>query len=328
MRKVFQPLSAGAFAGNPPWRAFLKPFLTHRQPNVDARPRPSTAVVRAHWHELHPNDGLACPDSEAELSGWVHYHLGDLEEAASLAAACGERGASLAAQVATIRSLEYAPPARQRQQLLKLAVSAARMRLSQHPEDGHALYWLTYALYEQTRSQSVTWVLVDGGHEQIKGLLARLIELTPFNPRVHLLLASFHFEFVNKVGALVSRKVFGLSAKRSLEAYEAALSIGAPASGLIAYADALIALLGEQGVDQAVSLLRTAINSDPIDYQEWQDIRDARARLKSLKVEWGKELRRNFSQQSLLRSNEMPSESYEEDQKPSFSNFYNAHSSS
>ena len=241
----------------------LRPAAWSRSP-LPAPRRFSPEDVRQLWPRLHPADGVR-PDG-ALLDGWAAFHNGDFAHAAMQAEAQGEAGLPLLNQSTAIYASYVEPREATRLALLRQVAARAQAHVQAQPDDASSLYWLAYALGRHAQAVSVARALAQGLGSQIKNTLEHLVALQPEHADAHFALGAFHAEVIDKVGPLVGRMTYGVRAETAQALFERGLALS-PQSviGRIEYARALLALFGDERLDDATRLYEEAAAIEPLD---------------------------------------------------------------
>ncbi|MDA7417766.1 hypothetical protein PGB34_15490 [Xenophilus arseniciresistens] len=234
--------------------------------------------VRALWPELHPSE--TTPPDTALLPGWAAFHNGDFAQAAALAQAQGPAGQALLNQSTATYACYVEPRDATRLALLRQVATRAQEQLQAQPEDPGALYWLAFALGRHAQAVSVARALAKGLGNQIKTTLEQLLAVQPGHADAHFALGTFHAEVIDKVGALVGRMTYGVHADAAQALFERGLTLN-PRSimGRIEYARALLALHGQERLDEATRLYEAAAAIEPLDMRTRLDQELARQSL-------------------------------------------------
>ena len=220
--------------------------------------------VRTLWPQLHPR-GDDDPDA-ALLEGWAAFHNGDFARAALLAESRGEAGLPLLNQSTAIYASYVEPRESTRLGLLRQVAARAQTHANAQPDNCSALYWLAFALGRHAQAVSVARALAQGLGSQIKSTLERLVALQPDHADAHFALGSFHAEVIDKVGPLVGRMTYGVRADTAQALFERGLALNPDsAAGHIEYARALLALYGDERLDEATRLYEKAAAIEPLD---------------------------------------------------------------
>ena len=250
-----------------------------QMPYRDA-PRFDAAQVLQQWGRLHAAHALPPPAPGPLAEGWALYHSGDFERAAKLGLRHGGEGLMLANQATAIYANYLEPREAMRQALFKQVAERAAAQAAEEPDNCHALYWQAYALGRYSQGISVARALAQGLGTKVKGALERVIALEPRHAAAHVALAAFHAEVIDKVGALVGRMTYDVSAEAALALFERGLALNpSSASGWMEYARGLLMLQGDRRLLDAMNLYERAAAVVPADARERLDVELARAGL-------------------------------------------------
>ncbi|RYF73682.1 MAG: hypothetical protein EOO29_26335 [Comamonadaceae bacterium] len=221
--------------------------------------------VRRLWPQLHPR-GDDAPKDAALLEGWAAFHNGDLAQAALLAESRGVDGLALLNQSTAIYATYVEPREATRLGLLRQVAARAQTHAHAQPDNAAALYWLAYALGRHAQAVSVARALAQGLGSQIKNTLEHLLAQHPEHADAHFALGAFHAEVIDKVGPLVGRMTYGVRAEVAQALFERGLALNPQsATGHIEYARALLALHGDERLDEATRLYEEAAAIEPLD---------------------------------------------------------------
>lgn len=255
-----------------------RPLLTHAEahqmhpgawqrcalapPRLYARPD-----VALRWSQLHPH-GEPVPESDL-LDGWTAFHNGDFAQAALLAQAMGDAGLALLNESTAVYASYVEPREATRLGLLRQVAARAQQQLDTQPNDVAALFWLAFALGRHAQAVSVARALAQGLGSQIKSTLERLIALQPRHADAHFALGAFHAEVIDKVGPLVGHMTYDVRASTAQALFVRGLALNPhSAGGHIEYARALVALYGEDRLDEATQLYERAAAIEPLDCRD------------------------------------------------------------
>ncbi|RYF76387.1 MAG: hypothetical protein EOO29_22790 [Comamonadaceae bacterium] len=252
----------------------MHPASWSRSPLAPPR-RVTPDDVGALWAQLHP--GCGASPGTALLEGWAAFHNGDFARAALLAESRGDAGLPLLLESTATYASYVEPREATRLGLLRQVAARAQMHVQTQPDHTSALYWLAYALGRHAQAVSVARALAQGLGSQIKNTLERLIALRPEHADAHIALGAFHAEVIDKVGPLVGRMTYGVRAETAQALFERGLALDPrSASGHMEYARALLALYGDERLDEATRLYEKAAAIEPLDLRTRLDQEMAR----------------------------------------------------
>lgn len=236
--------------------------------------------VSRQWDRLHAGDAEPLPTDAALLDAWVLYHNGAFEAAALAGLALGPSGFTLANKAACIHATYVEPSEPARLERLLSAADRAQQQQALAPDLAGAWYWQGYALGRYSQGVSVAKALTKGLGSTVRHALDTTIALAPHHADAHLALANFHAEVIDKVGELIGGMVHGARKSAAVALYEKALSLN-PGSAvtLHEYANGLLMLEGERGLERAQRLRERAEAVEPLDAMEQLYIATARADL-------------------------------------------------
>lgn len=226
-----------------------------------ARPQIDTSTLCADWQHLHKLDAEPLPHESALLQGWALFHAGHFEEAELAGLTAGLPGLSLANRAAATRATFLVPGEKARLDLFQRIHARCRAHSTEDPANPNAWFWLAYALIRYSQGIHVARALAQGLGTQIRCALERTLELAPSHAYAHLALGSFHAAVIDKVGPLIGAITYGAKAAEAMNHLREALRLAPDSAAvMVEYADALIALEGEQRLDEATQLYEQASN--------------------------------------------------------------------
>jgi tetratricopeptide (TPR) repeat protein len=243
-------------------------------------PRFDTQRLLAAWPRLHAGNPLEPPAPGPLAEGWVCYHNGEFERAAAIGLQHGTDGLMLANQATAIYANYLEPREAVRLALFLQVAERAAGQAAVEPGNAHAFFWEAYALGRYAQGISVARALAQGLGSKVKVALERAIALQPQHADAHIALGAFHAEVIDKVGALVGRMTYDVSAEAALALFERGLALNpSSASGWMEYARGLLMLQGERRLVDAMNLYERAAAVVPADARERLDVELARAGL-------------------------------------------------
>ena len=243
-------------------------------------PRFDTQRLLAAWPRLHAGNPLVPPAPGPLADGWVCYHNGEFERAAAIGLQHGTEGLMLANQATAIYANYLEPREAVRLALFLQVAERAAGQATVEPHNAHAFFWEAYALGRYAQGISVARALAQGLGTKVKVALERAIALQPSHADAHIALGAFHAEVIDKVGALVGRMTYDVSAEAALALFERGLALNpASASGWMEYARGLLMLQGDRRLVDAMNLYERAAAVVPADARERLDVELARAGL-------------------------------------------------
>lgn len=230
------------------------------------------------WNRLHAADREPMPTLPALLDAWAHFHNGEFEQAFLAACALGPAGETLANRAACTYARHLEPDSVQRQKLFGDAAERAQSQARRQPADANAHHLLALALTGCSQDMSVAKGLAQGLGGRIKGALETAIRLQPQHAEAHIVLAAFHADVIDKVGALIAAMTYGAKRDTSMQLFQQGLVL-MPASpmALYEYAAALRMLDGESARHEALAMHRKATSRQAIDAHDWLQIEAAKS---------------------------------------------------
>jgi tetratricopeptide (TPR) repeat protein len=264
-------MPAGAATKSDPWTRI----------QLSGLPRFDAHSVLAQWPRLQAGQGDFAPPTGELVEGWVRFHNGDFEGAATIGLqAGGSAGLALANRATAIYANYVEPREAVRLALFRHVAERAGARAHEAPDDCQAHYWHAYALGRYSQGVSVARALAQGFGGKVKDALERVIELQPRHADAHLALGAFHAEVIDKVGALVGRMTYGVRPDAAIALFNRAIELNPDSpSGLMEYAHALQMLYGESRHAEATRLFERAAAHAPADARERLDVELAKSSL-------------------------------------------------
>lgn len=238
------------------------------------------------WDRLHAGDAEPLPQHPQLLQAWAHFHNGEFAQARTLgldAAACGEAGGCTVANKATAIYACYLEKSEQARMDLFLDVAQrAASQTQSAPGNPNAWFLQAYALGRYSQAISVAKALAQGLGSKVRDSLEQALQLCPQHIEARIALGAFHAEVIDKVGILIGGMTYGVRKEIGLQHLAEALKRHpASAIGLVEYANALVMLEGEAGLEQANRLYEQALAAEPADAMELLYCDLARAELEA-----------------------------------------------
>lgn len=238
------------------------------------------ASLRQHWARLHAGDAEPWPEDPALVEAWALFHSGEFEQAAEAGLRCGDAGATVASKATCTYANYLEKKEKARLDLFLEAAQRAEAQARAQPRNPNAWYWHAYALGRYSQGISVAKALAQGLGSKVKEALERTIALQPKHADAHMALGAFHAEVIDKVGSLIGGMTYGVKKETGLQMFQEAMRLfpGSPIY-LIEYANGLVMLEGERGMDEATRLYEQAAACVPLDAKERLDVDLAREEL-------------------------------------------------
>lgn len=244
------------------------------------------ASLKKRWSLLHAGDGEPWPLHPLVLKAWVHCHNGEFEAARDLGLRAAQSGEASGVTVANKATCIYATYLEKKEKarldlFLEVAQRAEEAQQA-NPQNVNAWYLMAYALGRYSQGISVAKALAQGLGGKVKDALEKTLSLNPEHADAHTALGTFHAEVIDKVGVLIGHMTYGAKKEIGLQHFAEALRLKPNATiALVEYANALVMLEGDSGVDKATALYEKAAACEPRDAIEWLDVALARAELAS-----------------------------------------------
>ncbi|MDP3651751.1 MAG: hypothetical protein Q8R67_08720 [Rhodoferax sp.] len=238
------------------------------------------AGVKKNWKRLHAGDQEPLPKDKNVLAAWALFHSGQFQEAVETGLKAGPAGTTVANKAACIYANYLEPNEKTKLGLFMQVAERAASQASAEPNNANAYYWQGYALSRYSQGISVAKALAQGIGRKVKSAMETSIRLQPNHADAHIGLGAFHAEVIDKVGALIGNMTYGAKKETSLKLFQQGLNL-TPAStvALIEYANALVMLEGDKGIDEATRLYEQVARAQAMDAMERLDVELAQAEL-------------------------------------------------
>lgn len=236
--------------------------------------------VKKNWSRLHRGDVEPLPGNARVLEAWALLHSGEFQRATRAGLKAGGDGVTVANMATCIYATYLETKEKPRLDLYMDVADRAQAQTSEDPSLVNAWYWQAYALAHYSEGISVAKALAQGLGRKVKLALETVIRLQPAHADAHIALGSFHAEVINKVGTLIGGMTYGARKDTALSLFKEGLATH-PGSviGKVEYANALVMLEGDKGMDEATDLYRKAASARPLDAVQWLEVDLAKAEL-------------------------------------------------
>ncbi|MFC3152379.1 hypothetical protein ACFOEK_15195 [Litoribrevibacter euphylliae] len=262
----------------------------------------TTQSLSKHWTRLHIGNAEQYPSVEAlesnlneypiiaaslginsinEISGmliqgWLHFHLGNFQEATQLAIASGLPGLNLASKSMAIYATHLETDETTKLELFQEAIRLAEHAIEVMPNHPDAHYNRAYAMGRYSQGISITKALAEGYGKEVRKSLEKTLELAPDHAEAHIAFGTYHAEIINQVGKLVASISYGASKDSGLKHFRNAIRV-APDFPIAytQYADGLLMMYGPTKLKDAKQLYEKAAKSDIADAMERLDQQNA-----------------------------------------------------
>jgi tetratricopeptide (TPR) repeat protein len=240
----------------------------------------TAASLTKNWARLHQCDCEPLPVNQAVMQAWLLFHNGHFQQATLAGIAAGGDGITVANKASCIYANYLETQEKTRYELFMQAATRAEAQQAEQPNNANAWFWQAYALGRYSQGISVTKALAQGLGKKVRDALEQTIALSPLHADAHIALAAFHAEVIDKIGPLIGRMTFGAKKDIGLMLFQRALTLN-PHSvvALIEYANGLIALEGDEKMQDATELFEKAASSQPMDAAERLAVELARIQL-------------------------------------------------
>ena len=233
--------------------------------------------LKKNWGALHKGDNEPYPKLAALQEAWRQYHAGNFAEAA----AAGEDSV-VAIKATSIYATYLETKSALKAKLFQDAMEMAGVLRNTEPKNVNAHYQYAYAAGRYAQSVSVIKALKEGYGGKIKGALDTVLKLDPHHAEAHTAMGAYHAEIIDKIGGMVGKLTYGASKEAALAHYEKALTL-TPQSPIanIEYANGLLLLFGDEGMEKATKLYEKAAKMKGRDAMEILDIEMAKLELEN-----------------------------------------------
>lgn len=249
-------------------------------PHVDKAYAYAGAALKKHWDRLHRGDREPFPEQAEAQTAWRHFHAGEFQQAVEVGAVSGGAALNAAAKAQAIYAHYLEKTDKTKLALFEEAAAWADQRRREAPKDANAHYLYAYGLGRYSQGISVAKALAQGFGGKIRDALTTAVKLSPAHAEAHTAYGAYQAEVIAKVGALIAGMTYGAKKDAALEHYQKGLKLH-PESAIahIEYANGLILLMGQSGLDQATKLYEQAAACKPMDAMERLDVELARSEL-------------------------------------------------
>jgi hypothetical protein len=257
------------------------------------------------WPRLHAGDGEPFPDAKAisaamaehaalkkimkgdakavaaELeTGWRAFHAGEFQAATKIGDSCGAFGAVLATKASGIYASNLCEDDAQKIELYQAGAARCEAAMALLPGQANSHYFYAFALGRYSQCISITKALAQGLGGKVKAALKTTLELDANHAEAHTAFGMYHAEIVNKIGGMIGKLTYGVSADEALKHFETARKLNAAAPVVhLEYARGLLLLNAKKNADAADGALKAAVKIKPADAMEQLDIDAANAEL-------------------------------------------------
>ena len=239
----------------------------------------SAERLRTLWPRLHAGDAEPWPDEASVVEAWRLFHAGDYLGAAVAGLAAGGCGITVANKAHAMYAQYIERDESAKQALLLEVAERAHAQALAEPENANAHYWQAYAIGRYALGISFAKALALGLGTKIKHSLDAALTAQPDHADAYQALGLFHAEVIDKVGRLLARTQ-GADAAAGLQCFEqcARLNPDSPIQ-MVARANGLVMLKGEEALAEAETLYTDAAACEPLDATEQLEVEFARQEL-------------------------------------------------
>jgi len=238
---------------------------------------PGPALKKA-WSGLHSGDLEPYPADPVLQEAWRCYHLGEFQQAVTLADQCGLAGHAVANKATGMYASHLEEQESRQIAFYKAAIERAEKAIAGFPDDPNSHHFYAFNLGRYSQAISIVDALKQGVGGKIFKALSRVLELQPDHADAHTAFGLYHAEIIDKVGKLIGGVTYGASEKKAIEHFETAIRL-APASPIahIEYGNGLYMLYGDKRIDEVSDLYERATGFTAHDAVERLDIEAALA---------------------------------------------------
>jgi tetratricopeptide (TPR) repeat protein len=231
-------------------------------------------AVFASWVDAH---GGAQVLAEGIQSAWRAFHAGEFLRAMEIGAKTGALGATAANKAAAIHTLYEARAEAGSTKLLQTAAKRAEQAVKMLPDYPNAHYTLALTQGRYSQRISIVQALANGLASRVRTALDTTLKLEPRHAEAHIALGLFHAEILAKLGSLVARFSYQVSAEAAIEHFRRAIKLAPKAPiAYMEYAHGLLLLNPVAHREQARELYAKAAACEPIDATERLDVERAK----------------------------------------------------
>lgn len=253
------------------------------------------------WPKLHAGDQEPFPDEKhiakllknnpklgkdagqlasAVQDAWRAFHRGDFHVAHATGVALKALGASVAIKAGGIHATYLVASDKDKIARYEALAKLADETIAALPEAANSHYRRAFALGRYSQRLSIAQALAQGIAGKVRTALDATLKLAPKHAEAHTALGLYHAEIVAKVGGMLGKLTYGVSAAESDKQMREALKL-TPDSPIawIEYANSLLLLHGAKREDDAAAAYSKAAKLKPRDAMEALDAAWARAQI-------------------------------------------------
>ncbi len=253
------------------------------------------------WPKLHAGDQEPFPDekhvakllkanpklgkdagmlADALQDTWRAFHRGDFQDACKSGIALKALGASVAIKAGGIHATYLVASDKDKIARYEALAKLADETIAALPEAANSHYRRAFALGRYSQRLSIAQALAQGVAGKVRASLDATLKLAPKHAEARTALGLYHAEIVAKVGGMLGKLTYGVSAAESDTQMQEALKL-TPDSPIawIEYANTLLLLHGAKREDAAAAAYSKAAKLKPRDAMEALDAAWAREQI-------------------------------------------------
>ena len=215
--------------------------------------------------------------AEGIEGAWRAFHAGEFLRAMEIGAKTGALGATAASKAAATYALYGCRAEANSTKLLQTAARQAEQAVKMLPDYANAHYTLALTQGRYSQRVSIVQALANGLASRVRTALDITLKLEPRHAEAHLALGLFHAEILAKLGSLVARLSYQVSADAAIEHFRRAIKLAPRAPiAYMEYAHGLVLLDPVAHREQARELYAEAAACEPLDAMERLDVERAK----------------------------------------------------
>jgi tetratricopeptide (TPR) repeat protein len=250
------------------------------------------------WPKLHAGDQEPFPDekriakllransklgkdagelADALQDAWRAFHRGDFHEAYDAGVGLKALGASVATKAGGVHAAYLVASDKDKMARYETMAKLADEAIIALPDEANSHFRRAFALGRYSQCLSITQALTQGIAGKVRASLDATLKLAPRHAEAHTALGLYHAEIVAKVGGMLAKLTYGVSAAEAEKQLKEALKLTPDAPiAWIEYANALILLHGDKREDDAAAAFDKAARLKPRDAMEALDAHHAK----------------------------------------------------
>ncbi|MHB8447224.1 MAG: hypothetical protein ACYC7G_09820 [Rudaea sp.] len=211
---------------------------------------------------------------------WRAFHRGDFQEAHDAGVALQALGASVAIKAGGIHATYLLKSSKDKLARYTALAELAEQAIAALPDEANSHYRRAFALGRYSQCLSIAQALAQGIAGKVRASLDAALSFAPKHAEARTALGLYHAEIVGKVGGMLAKLTYGVSAGEAEKQLKEALKL-APDSPIarIEYGNALLLLYGDHKEDEVAAAYAKAAALKPRDAMERLDAEWAKAQL-------------------------------------------------